>query len=172
MECKGCAKPLPPRKRGRRQEYCSDRCRKAAGRAAAQEASEEEKDLIRSLRGSWLVSQLWPVYTCDDSPRIIALIVPKQIALDEFNHAKGGEPFSEAQSPASWIWPRSLTTTLAARFSNRPSRTSTSLARTGGSGNGISIPPPTKPKLPFELLDVLAAFPDRFGEGGTKLPSP
>jgi len=97
MECTGCAKPLPPRKRGRRQEYCSDRCRKAAGRAAAQEASEEEKDLIRSLRGSWPVGQLWPVYTWDDSPRIIALIVPKQIALDEFNHAKGGEPFSEAQ---------------------------------------------------------------------------
>jgi hypothetical protein len=49
------------------------------------------------LRGSWLVGQLWPVYTWDDSPRIIALIVSKQIALDEFNHAKGGEPFSEAQ---------------------------------------------------------------------------
>ena len=97
MECKGCAKPLPPRKRGRKREYCSDRCRKAAGRAAAQEASEEEKDLIRSLRGSWPVGQLWPVYTWDDSPRIIALIVSKQIALDEFNHAKGGEPFSEAQ---------------------------------------------------------------------------
>jgi hypothetical protein len=79
MECKGCAKPLPPRKRGRRQEYCSDRCRKAAGRAAAQEASEEEKDLIRSLRGSWPVGPTRRVASHSRKPQFTRLLDIAQV---------------------------------------------------------------------------------------------
>jgi hypothetical protein len=37
-----------------------------------------------------LVAQLWPVYRWDDSPRVLALIVPRAVALDELN--RGSEP--------------------------------------------------------------------------------
>jgi hypothetical protein len=94
--CKHCDGPLPPRKRGRRQEYCTDKCRKAASRVVEQEASDEEMEAIRMLRLLSYVGQLWPVYTWDDSPRIMALILPRHIALQDVNGYMK-EPISEAQ---------------------------------------------------------------------------
>ena len=83
LECANarCGKPLPPRKRGRRQLYCSDACRKAASRETTQEQAAGDREMVAFLRG--FIGQLWPVYAWDDSPRIMALIVPRNIALDE-----------------------------------------------------------------------------------------
>ena len=83
LECANArsGKPLPLRKRGRRQLYCSDACRKAASRETTQEQAAGDREMVAFLRG--FIGQLWPVYAWDDSPRIMALIVPRNIALDE-----------------------------------------------------------------------------------------
>jgi hypothetical protein len=68
----------------RTKSYCSDRCRKKAARGDLEQKAES-RCIVESLRSMGCVGQVWSVYPWDDSPRIIALIIPRQTALDQLN---------------------------------------------------------------------------------------
>jgi hypothetical protein len=78
--CQRCGDPLTAKRSTR--SFCSDRCRKAAKRA---EGYVPERRIIDLLRRRGLIGQVWPVYRWDKSPRVIALMVPRAVALAELN---------------------------------------------------------------------------------------
>ena len=66
--------------------YCKDACRKKATRGSTDQQTES-RWIVECLRRLCLVAKIWPVFTWDDSPPIFALMVKRQLALDELNAA-------------------------------------------------------------------------------------
>ena len=66
--------------------YCSDACRKKAGRGGSTlQQRIESRWIVECLRRMGLISKLGPVYSWDKSPPIFALMVPTHAALEEMN---------------------------------------------------------------------------------------
>jgi hypothetical protein len=83
----------------RTKRYHNDACRKAASREATSGRRAEDSRVIELAVCMGLVRQVWPVFSWDDSPRIYALLVPRQLALAELNLALQNldrDPISEA----------------------------------------------------------------------------
>ena len=78
--CANCGSPMPQERITR--TYCSDRCRKAAKRA---EGYEPERRIAGLLRQRGLIAQVWPVFRSDRSPRVLALMVPRAVAVAVLN---------------------------------------------------------------------------------------
>jgi hypothetical protein len=79
--CKVCGSELQ-RKRGTK-KFCSDRCRKAAARAANKSGSADDLILRDQLMARGFIGQLWPVYRWDDCPRALGLLVPAAFVVVE-----------------------------------------------------------------------------------------
>ena len=62
--------------------YCSDACRKKAARGSTEQQTES-RWIVECLRRLRLAAKIWPVFSSDDSPPIFALMVDRQLALDE-----------------------------------------------------------------------------------------
>ena len=83
----------------RTKAYCTDACRKAAGREAVSGRRGEDSRLIETLLSIGLIGIVWPVYAWDQSPRVYALLVPRHLALAEVNlklTELDADPVSEA----------------------------------------------------------------------------
>jgi len=80
-QCRVCGAELQ-RKRDTKQ-YCSDRCRKTAARAADNIHSADDLILRDQLMARGFIGQLWPAYRWDDSPRFRGLLVPAAFVAAE-----------------------------------------------------------------------------------------
>lgn len=68
--------------------FCSEACRKKAARGATDlDLKAASQLMIEYLRVMGLISNVWPVYSWDESPAIYALMTTVQNALDELNAA-------------------------------------------------------------------------------------
>jgi hypothetical protein len=76
--CLHCGAPLAQRRKTK--SFCRDACRKAAKRAVGY---EQERRLVDLLRQRGLIGQVWPVYRWDSSPRVLALMVSRAVAVAE-----------------------------------------------------------------------------------------
>jgi hypothetical protein len=68
--------------------FCSRRCQKAAERAAAKVQDPQHQVLFHRLEAWGFIGQVWPVYSWDNSPKIIGLLVPKGVAAAELGISK------------------------------------------------------------------------------------
>ena len=75
--------------------YCSDACRKKAARGSTEQQTES-RWIVECLRRLRLAAKIWPVFSWDNSPPIIfALMVDRQLALDEL--IATGVPVTEGE---------------------------------------------------------------------------
>ena len=95
--CKHCGKPLPRRKRGRPQQFCSDRCRKAEGRS---DGLDSYRVLADEIIDRGFAGKIWPVFAWDDSPAIYGLIFPRRFVIDEINTDRE-EPITDRELVAA-----------------------------------------------------------------------
>jgi hypothetical protein len=75
--------------------FCSERCKKAASRAACKAASGDE-ELFAKLKNRGMIGQIWLVYTWDDTPPVYGLMFPRQFVLNELN-ANSEAPHAESE---------------------------------------------------------------------------
>ena len=81
FHCISCGAEFIPKRSTRL--YCTDRCRKARDRAAANPPDATDYEIRDQLVARRLVGQVWPVYRWDNSPSVQALLVPLTIAASE-----------------------------------------------------------------------------------------
>jgi hypothetical protein len=132
-----------------------------------QEQTASAREMVAFLRGMTFVGQLWPVYAWDDSPRIMALIVPRNVALAEVQQ-RFGPTITEADLKRAL----SACDVYDYEACDRPpqSRTSPCNAKIAELGRGT--PPPTGGKMPIDLLKFFPLISGHFGLGASKVPSP
>ena len=83
--CEHCSMPLPDRKRGRPQRFCSDACRKAASR---NQGDDDERIILAEMKQRGIVAKIWPVYRWDNYPATYGLMLPRSLALEELNDGR------------------------------------------------------------------------------------
>jgi hypothetical protein len=100
IECQWCGVEVALHRRTK--AYCSDACRKAASRESDSGRRAQDDMLIEALGEMRYIAQVWPVYSWDMGPPILALTIPRQIALAEINlkielgELKSDQPIAEA----------------------------------------------------------------------------
>jgi hypothetical protein len=92
-KCRGCGKPFRPRAK-KSKVFCSSLCRVTA-KLSEPAPAEEAKELVLQLRRMGLVGRIAPVYRSDPTTPVYGLLVPRALALVEFNEWRR-EPIAEA----------------------------------------------------------------------------
>ena len=90
-QCKQCGADMEIVRRTK--TYCSEACRKKAARGNTNH--QQNRWIVETLKSIGFVAKIWPVYSWDDAPIVVALMVPSHAALEELN--VHGHAFTEAE---------------------------------------------------------------------------
>ena len=94
--CQHCGETFRARRVDAR--FCGARCQKASRRCDEDASTQGRRTMIWNLlRHTKLVARVWPVYTWDDTPTVLALMVPRRHAVLELNMLHDEAPIADGE---------------------------------------------------------------------------